>query len=390
MSGLPVVRQPLPLYLGDVQITPLSLSGYNYGAGVPLALQALLRHSTSQLDALSLPNTVIYSGPGQQRMFIRGTKGYLPGARLMAYTLDADSKPIYVLIRVISYSATTGALYFENLFQNILCQNLAAVWALTAQYPDTLLGTPLAVASGGTGAGGALQADIQTARKNLSKGRMESFWDTFFDDFVGTPVASARTYLSPTTTQVNPTYGTSPDLTNHPGIGVITVSTLNSCAELYVGGNTVVGRSGLLPSGAATLFEADVYVPALSTGTQGYILQAGVLPDISIGSSTSGSYIKLSYTHSVNAGNWTYEHSTGTFPTTGDTGVAVVAATWYRITVLLSGGNILVQLNGSTVLSIIQTNYGNGRWSARMIKTIGGAAVNCYCDYLFLRQQVVR
>jgi hypothetical protein len=387
-------RLPLPLTFDDIELKPESLSGYQYPTGFPTAMQAMLLGARSQFTGFTQDKTVIYFAPFLQRVWASKGKAWLPGARLLAALYDAGGVPVLALLQVYSYNDLTGELWFQMLYGNVVTPNLSGKWLLTAQFADTILSTPLAIASGGTGA-----SDLRTARNAIGAGMVDQYRARLYDDFVGSPEATFRNYTGSAGSGVinveGPSYIASPDLINHPGCAILTVNTSSATSERTVS-FPIDFRVGFFP-GTDTFFEANVYVPVLSNVTDTYILRIGAGIPLGFGNSlgsNSFGYLTLKYTNAVNAGNWTTSYRTFSGgEITSNTAVAVVAATWYKIRVTHSGTNKIVTLNGSTVLTLadagnIFQNVNN--LGVQMIKLAGTTPVSAYVDYMYYRQQTTR
>lgn len=389
-------RQALPITMGDVTITPASLQGYNYVSGLPTALQAMLLCATTQWDGVTQAGTVIYAGPSAQRIFVSIGKGWITGARLVLAALDQGGNTVFCLVRVISYNAVTGEFWIENLYQNVFIANFATVWSITSQYPDTILGTPLAVTSGGTGG-----ADIRTARSGLTKWRMESGYSVLFDDFAGSPEASVTqdTHVGAgVRPYVRPFCPISPDTTNHPGTLYLTVTAATGAGVV---GEQVAyfpfnpnAASSVAFSGANTVFEAAVYIPTLSNVTDRFVVSVGLV-QIGFGSvngSTTFNYFKARYCDQDNSGAWTAVYRLGAGEVVTNSAITVAAATWYKIRIANVGANIVLSINGTTVLTLANSTIFNNlsRIGVSLMKLIGTSAVATYVDYLYYKQQLAR
>lgn len=146
--------------------------------------------------------------------------------------------------------------------------------------------------------------------------------------------------------------------TDHPGI-----------AELSTGTGTT-NRSELLPStsveslalgGGATTVTWIVRIPVLSNGTDRFSVGVGVNGAIG---GTINKGVLFTYSDNVNSGNWYAQANDGTTTASSDTGVAVVANSWYNLTLVVNaaGTSCDFYVNGvykTTVASNLPTQSTN-------------------------------
>jgi hypothetical protein len=157
-------------------------------------------------------------------------------------------------------------------------------------------------------------------------------------------------------------------VSGHPGI--LEQSTAGSTTGLA----TILGSDAnddvlLLGNGDTWRYETVVRVPTLSAAGDPFTVRAGFL-DASATDGTDGCYFK--YSDDVNGGEWQglcIDNGGGNI-TTCDSNVAVVAATWYRLTVAVNAAGSLAdfRINGSSACTVAadiptgagrSTTYGN-------------------------------
>jgi hypothetical protein len=113
----------------------------------------------------------------------------------------------------------------------------------------------------------------------------------------------------------------------HPGQVTLTTGTTTTGAAL-VGANDN-GTPFLFGNGDYWRFESVVKVPTLSTGGESFTVKVG-MTDNGANAPTDGCW--FSYTHSESSGNWQGNCATGGTTSTCDTGIAVTAGSWARLT----------------------------------------------------------
>lgn len=166
----------------------------------------------------------------------------------------------------------------------------------------------------------------------------------------------------------------------HPGILQMTAASGgHAIAETY--------RYSMTVGGGPVYFDALMYIPALSTGSEGFVIQLGFSDAFFIGGETNGIY--FTYTDSVNSGQFQCVTNSSSTLTTTNTSVAVVANTYYHlnITVNSNATSVAFNINGVNVA----TNTTNIPSSAMKIlfglyQSVGSSAVNMAVDCVSILQ----
>jgi hypothetical protein len=171
---------------------------------------------------------------------------------------------------------------------------------------------------------------------------------------------------------------------NH--IGVVELQTGTDAA----GYDCVYSNMNLYADGGDLKFDTIVRVTNLSDGVNTYKAYAGLLSSPSA-APTSG--IWFSYTHSEDGGSW--RCSTGDGATTNtDSGIDVVAATWYRLTAIMSQNGATVKFYIDGVLVATHTNNVPTTHqiyqAVRIVKSAGTTSRSLICDAFYLRKRVSR
>lgn len=201
-----------------------------------------------------------------------------------------------------------------------------------------------------------------------------------YNDFVSA-IGQFSTTVSGTSAAVN--FSAVGDVGGRPGIVQLQTGT-TSTGRAAVHSQSV---SMLLGHGA-TKFETAFRVPTLSDGTETFTLRAGFIDSQSV-ESTDGIFLR--YTDSVNSGKFEVVSMSNASPTVADSGVTVVASTWYKLRIEINAGatSALVYINGTLVATVTATiptgasrNTGAGVF---VLKSNGGTSRNIDCDYMWIR-----
>lgn len=186
--------------------------------------------------------------------------------------------------------------------------------------------------------------------------------------------------------------------TNHPGIVRISVSSVNQWA--FVGAQNSNSKNIRLGNGDYWRLESGVRITALSTAAQRFTYRTGFLDNVrDTGASNliqDGCYMRY---NDANTANWQGVCRASGTESTCDTGVAVVAGTWYRTVIVARPDNtatFTVYTNGSTTgtscPSAISTNFPSGStqvtsWGNEMSKELNNSAVTADMDFIDVSAQ---
>lgn len=143
----------------------------------------------------------------------------------------------------------------------------------------------------------------------------------------------------------------------------------------------------LLGNGNTWRYDTAVRVPTLSDGTNSFTVRAGFRDDSGFPAGDGDDACSFKYSHNVNGGRWQgYCADSGT--ATCDTGITVVANTWYRLTIVVnaSATSVDFQVDGVStcqVTSQIPSTTGNEVSYAQYVnKTAGSTQRNFDIDYI--------
>jgi hypothetical protein len=203
-----------------------------------------------------------------------------------------------------------------------------------------------------------------------------------YDDFVGGTLTNNQPFA-------NSSSGTGAAVSTiaiagtatHPGIAQLDAGTTTAGVVAM----TTRSSSCILFGGAPWRFEAAFRIPVLSDGTDTFSLRIGFL-DAFAAESVDCAYLR--YTHSVNAGKFEAVTRSNSSETVSDTGITVVANTWYRlrIEVNAAGTSIAFYLDDVLVATVTLTiPTGTGREvgaGAVLIKSAGTTSRTTELDYL--------
>lgn len=209
-----------------------------------------------------------------------------------------------------------------------------------------------------------------------------------FDDWHTDAVGACRWLDADTGTGVSATTLTVAD-TNHAGIlDLNTGASATGAAIRYLGGVTSgSATAGFALGGGVLTFEWLARVEDLSTAGERYSLMLGLFDT----ATTQVNGVRFLYNDSVNAGNWTISAINASTVTNTDSGVAVVADTWYKLRAVVNAAGTSIQyfINGASV-GTVTTNIPTASIAPRasMAKTVGTAARAAYVDYFRLYQRL--
>lgn len=166
--------------------------------------------------------------------------------------------------------------------------------------------------------------------------------------------------------------------TNHPGVWEHYTGTDTTGAGGITSGNAYALRHG----GGRIKYVTWIKTPsALSDGTNRYSIVAGY--SRSTLTYAPNEFCGARYVDNVNSGNWQATCRNGGAESVQDTGVAVVADTWYRIEIDVNAGatSVVVTVNG-TAAAAVASNVptAEGYFHTGIIKSAGTTARSMYTD----------
>ena len=178
--------------------------------------------------------------------------------------------------------------------------------------------------------------------------------------------------------EANSNTGTGAGIANITGIaspmGIMqaTTGTTATGASLrrHINNNAFVNNS------TTKYFRLRLKFPILSTGTETFLFLAGFGNAITV--ANTANQVQFRYTHSENGGDWTCTSRQSSVETAVNSGVAVVAGTWYNLEIYLNTTSATFYING-TLVATITTNLPSGTsqqfgYSFGIIKSVGTTA----------------
>lgn len=190
------------------------------------------------------------------------------------------------------------------------------------------------------------------------------------------------------------TFTSTVGITDGSGSGVVSHDT----------GTTSTGRAGsLLPSsvtnglflgGGQAIYEARIRVEDLSDGSETYTLWCGFTNGNNSALPTSARHaIWADYTHSVNSGKWALHAANGsTQADVNSTSAALVADTWYKVTIIVNAGATSAELfindtSVATISSSMPTTTNLMQGGEAIVKSNGTTNRLSYCDYIYIYKE---
>lgn len=124
-------------------------------------------------------------------------------------------------------------------------------------------------------------------------------------------------------------------------VGIATLGTGTTTTGKAALGQLASGNIGTIVLGAGEAWlENIVRVPTVSDATETFYVRAGFMDAASGADSTDGVYFR--YTHSVNTGKWECITRSNSVETATDSGVTVVAGTWYKLLAIVNAAGTSV------------------------------------------------
>jgi hypothetical protein len=168
-------------------------------------------------------------------------------------------------------------------------------------------------------------------------------------------------------------------------------SSTGTTAAGYAGaGSNDLGASYLFGGGDLWRWETDVRLPTLSNGTDTYTVRAGFF-DAPNTDGTDGCFFK--YSSGVNGGAWEGDCRNNSTVSTCNTTITVAAATWYRLTVVVTSSTSADFYVNGTLKCTVSTNIPNGAgrttsWNVDIVKSLGTTARTMDIDYVEINAQL--
>jgi len=127
---------------------------------------------------------------------------------------------------------------------------------------------------------------------------------------------------------------------SHPGVLQLTTGSSSSGSCAVAKGGTSTATQPLFFGGGVFTFEWVVMVDNLSDNTDNYVVRVGTEDNTKLtASGFPNNCVSFEYSNNTNSGKWfaKVNSASGTIAT-GDTGLAVVASTWYRLGAVINSG----------------------------------------------------
>jgi hypothetical protein len=171
---------------------------------------------------------------------------------------------------------------------------------------------------------------------------------------------------------------------SHPGINRLSTGA-TSASGFYGLDNASSNNAVYLLNDGTLYWEWCIRIPTLSDATNRFIVHVGCA---STNASVSTEMFSIRYSDNVNSGKFLGVCRSASSETTVDTGITVVANTWYRVGALMNANATSAQFyvdgvaTGAAVTTNIPTN--TGRLGGGIYKTVGAAAARTMdVDYTY-------
>lgn len=265
----------------------------------------------------------------------------------------------------------------KSLVAELLSTQLAAgTYTVKAQYRETSgLGT-LALNMGTLFAQSMQASAPYTTNQAIS----------YYDDFLSATSVGALNWTSTVSgTGAANTIVSTNATSNNPGITQFSTGT-TATGRAALG----LGTVGFFFGGGVATFEMLVNLPTLSTAAQEYVARIGLGDLVTGADHVDGVYFE--YDRLVNGVNWRLKTANNSVRTNTDSTVAVVAASWIKLKIVVNAAGSLVTyyINGTSV-GTVSTNIPVtvARACAPTVilsATAGTTAKTMLMDYYFLEQ----
>jgi len=171
---------------------------------------------------------------------------------------------------------------------------------------------------------------------------------------------------------------------SHPGINRLSTGA-TSASGFYGLDNASTNNAVYLLNDGTLYWEWCIRIPTLSDATNRFIVHVGCA---SANASVSTEMFSIRYSDNVNSGKFLGVCRSASSETTVDTGITVVANTWYRVGALMNANATSAQFyvdgvaTGAAITTNISTN--TGRLGGGIYKTVGAAAARTMdVDYTY-------
>lgn len=225
--------------------------------------------------------------------------------------------------------------------------------------------------------------NTQTAIEQLEDMWNPSKWYTFYTDLEGGMDSPAKVDSDRLKLGFLPTASIAPLGTSETGrVGIAVLNTTNGAICLGTSTQSSAMGDGL------TLVEIAVKMPLLSVLAERFTIRVGYV-NIAGGDPANGIFFR--YVDSVNSGKWEIVTRSGGSETPMDSGITVVANTWYKLGITINAAGTLAyySINGVSVgtisTNIPLSNLGSCGFS--ITKNLGTTARLLYGDYIFIAKK---
>lgn len=156
---------------------------------------------------------------------------------------------------------------------------------------------------------------------------------------------------------------------DRPGIISMETGTTSTGKAYFVGTDLVNNNRNLTPYYGITIFECSLMFPILSNGTETFIFKTGLFDNVAT-SSSAGREVSFVYNYALNSGNWTLRTNQSATVVDNDSGIAVVANTWYDLKMIYYDNNridywideVFIGSITTNLLPVTQTSLAMGIW----------------------------
>jgi len=375
-----------------------------FGTGtIALTSQVGDRYLTSSTTSLTLSN-------GAKTLTVATGLAYSP-TQDVTIAFDVDN---HMHASVTSYSSTTGVLVVDvkqhtgsgtyavwtvnvggissavlptggdtgTVLTKASATNYDAVWSTPAAATTTTAGTVPGIGINAVNAPTATNAATLAQINGLSRRTMSML----FTDFMGRLSGFQQTdgFVWGAQSGSGGSIADQASEASHPGINRLSTGA-TSASGFYGLDNASTNNSVYLLNDGTLYWEWCIRIPTLSDATNRFIIHVGcALANASV----SNEMFSIRYSDNVNSGKFLGVCRAASSETTVDTGITVVANTWYRVGALMNANATSAQFyvdgvaTGAAITTNISTN--TGRLGGGIYKTVGAAAARTMdVDYTY-------